>query len=70
MRIPAMIGTVLIGVGAYLLYAGGTFTTREEVLSVGDLKVTAQETHPIAPWAAGAAILGGVVLLAAGLRRK
>ena len=69
MRTPAIIGIVLIGVGAYLLFVGGSFTTRKDVLKVGDLKLTAKESHPIEPWLAGAAIAGGVVLVAAGVRR-
>lgn len=70
MRTPTIIGTVLIAVGAYLYFVGGSFTTHEDVLKVGDLKVTAKESHRIQPWLAGAAILGGVVLVAAGARRR
>ena len=70
MRTPVIIGIVLIGVGAYLLLQGGSFTTREEVLRVGDLKVMAQESHRIAPWLAAGALIGGAVLVAVGLRRK
>lgn len=70
MRIPTIIGVVLVGVGAYLFFQGGVFTTTEDVLKVGDLKVTAQESHPIARWIAGAAVIGGLSLVASGMRRK
>ncbi len=70
MRTQTLIGILLIGVGAYLFFAGGSFSTREDVLKIGDLRVTAQESHPVAPWVAGAAIVGGVALVVAGLRRK
>ncbi|MBL0170187.1 MAG: hypothetical protein IPP90_05550 [Gemmatimonadaceae bacterium] len=70
MRASTIVGIVLIAVGGFLFFQGGSFTTRRDVLKVGDLKVTANESHPIAPWVAGAAILGGVVLVVAGVRRK
>lgn len=70
MRTPTLIGIVLIGIGAALFFQGGSFTSNREVLKVGDLKITAQESRPIQPWVAGAAVLGGVVLVAAGYRGK
>ena len=69
MRASILGGIVLIIVGAILFYRGGTFTTREDVLKVGDLKVTTEERHTIEPWIAGAAVVGGVVLLIVGARR-
>ncbi len=70
MRASTMVGIALIAVGGFLFFQGGSFTTRREVLKVGDLKISADEQRPIQPWVAGAAILGGVVLVAAGVRRK
>ena len=70
MRIPLLAGIVLIAAGAFVLLRGGTFTSRRDVLDVGGLKVTAEEQHPIAPWIAGVALLGGVALVVSGLRRK
>ncbi len=69
MRIPTIAGIVLVCAGAFFAFRGGSFTTTDEVLKVGDLKVTAKESHPIAPWMAGVIVLGGVVLIAVGLRR-
>ncbi len=69
-RMSTIVGIVLIAVGAFLFYRGGSFTTNREVLKVGDLKVTAQERQPIEPWVAGAAVVGGLVLVASGMRRK
>lgn len=70
MRIPTIIGVLLVAAGAYLFFRGGVVKTDEEVLKVGDLKVTAQESHPVEPWIAGAAVIGGVLLVATGSRRK
>ena len=70
MRAPTIIGIVLLAVGAVLFYQGGSLTTRREVLKVGDLKISAEESRPIQPWVAGAAVLCGVVLVATGYRSK
>jgi hypothetical protein len=70
MRVMLLAGLALVLAGSVVLYRGGTFTSRRDVLKVGDLKVTAEEQHPIQPWIAGAAVLAGVVLLVSGARRK
>jgi hypothetical protein len=56
----------LVIIGAFLFFRGGSFSTREDVLKVGDLKVSTEERHTIEPWVAGAAVVGGIVLLVAG----
>ena len=66
MRTSAIAGLVLIIVGAFLFYRGGSFSTREDVLKVGDVKISTEERHTIEPWVAGAAVVGGIVLLLAG----
>ena len=70
MRMSTLAGLVLIVAGAFVLYRGGSFTTRRDVLNVGGLKVTAEEQHPIRPWVAGFAVLAGVALVVTGVRRK
>lgn len=70
MRTSAILGLVLIAVGAFVYFRGGSFTTREDVLKVGDLKVSADKTHPIAPWVAGVAVLAGAVLVVTGMKNK
>ncbi len=72
MRVYVIVGIVLIIVGvAALVYGGITYTTREDVLKVGPIDVTAKEkkTIPISPVLGGAAIVGGVVLVMLGSRK-
>jgi len=69
MRGSVMLGIALIVVGAAVYFRGG-FTTKREVLKVGDLSVSAEERNPIAPWAAGLAVVAGIALVATGARRK
>ena len=70
MRIYTLAGIALIVAGAFVLINGGSFTSRRSVLNVGGLKVSAEEQHPIRPWVAGLALLGGIALLVPGVRRK
>ncbi|MBK6494261.1 MAG: hypothetical protein IPG05_04030 [Gemmatimonadetes bacterium] len=70
MRPLSLAGIALICVGAFLLIRGGTFTTRRDVLEVGDVKLTADEKQTIPPWVGGVAIIAGVVVVAAGMRKN
>ena len=70
MRGSAMVGVALIVVGAVVFFRGGSFTTRREVLKVGDVSVSAEERSSIAPWVAGLAVLAGIALVSTGARRK
>ncbi len=70
MRLSLIAGLLLVIAGAFVLYNGGSFTTQREVLKLGDLKVTAEEEHPVAPWVAGVAIVAGLALVVAGARKK
>ena len=73
MRPTAVIGIVLILLGVLGLVLGGfSFTQKEKVLDVGPIEATAddKETIPIPPVVAILAVVGGVVLVAAGARRS
>ncbi len=68
---PYLIGGILVfGLGIFLLLRGGTFTTRRDVLKVGDVKVTADEQQSIPPWVGGAALAVGLALIVAGAKQK
>lgn len=70
MRLSLIAGILLVLAGGFVLINGGSFTTRRDVLKLGDVKVSAEEQHPIQPWLAGAAIVAGVALVVAGARRR
>lgn len=70
MRPLVLIGVVLIAIGGFLLYQGGTFKTREKVLEIGDVKVTADEKHAVPTWVAGLALVAGLGLVVAGAAQK
>ena len=70
---PAMVvGIALIVIGIVALaYGGFSFTTTEKVAEIGPLKVEKEKTRsvPLPPILGGAAVVAGVVLVAAGTRR-
>jgi uncharacterized membrane protein HdeD (DUF308 family) len=73
MKPAAIIGVLLIVLGvAALAYQGFSYTTRETVIDIGPLKATAdrQRTVPLPPVVGIAAVVGGVVLLVTGARKR
>ncbi len=58
-----LIGLILIVLGiATLAYQGITYTTREKVVDIGPVHVTAQKTRtiPLSPIAGAVALVGGI----------
>ncbi len=72
MKTNTLLGIILIVVGiAAFAYQGITYTTREKVVDLGPLHVTAEKTKtlPLPPIVGGAALLGGIVLLVVGNKK-
>lgn len=68
-----IVGVILIVIGVIALAYGGISYTREEkVLDIGPIEATAErrETIPLPPVLGGLALVGGIVLMIAGSRRK
>ncbi|RYH64332.1 MAG: hypothetical protein EON54_06665 [Alcaligenaceae bacterium] len=72
MKATTVIGALLIIVGAVsLVYRGFNYTSEETVLQVGSVKATAEteKSVPIPTWAGIAALVAGVLVIGAGMRR-
>jgi hypothetical protein len=68
-----LIGIALIALGLIaLVYQGITYTTREKVVDLGPLKITAQKekTIPLPPILGGLAPAGGIVLVVVAAHRS
>ena len=68
-----VLAIILIALGiAVFAYQGITYTTREKVVDLGPLHVTAEKTKtvPLSPILGGIAIVGGIVLLVMGSKKS
>jgi uncharacterized membrane protein len=73
MKTYTIIGIILIVIGIIALaYQGITYTTREKVVDIGPIQMTADKTKtiPLPPIVGGIALLGGIVLVVAGGRKS
>ena len=72
MKTATVAGLILIVLGVIALaYQGITYTTHKKVLDVGPIQATKTEhnTIPLSPVFGGIALVGGVVLILAGIKR-
>lgn len=73
MKSYSLIGIILIVVAvAAFAYQGISYTTREKVIDLGPLQVTADKTRtlPLSPIVGGVALLGGIALLVMGQKKS
>jgi uncharacterized membrane protein len=70
MRPLTLVGILLLALGAFILFRGMSYKSKDEVLKVGDLKASVTEKHAVPAWAGGLAIVAGVVLIAGGMKRR
>ena len=67
-----IIAIILIAAGVVVFtYQGITYTTREKVVDLGPIQMTAEKTKtlPLPPILGAIALVGGIVLLVVGNRR-
>jgi hypothetical protein len=72
MKTNTLIALILIAVGIVAFaYQGITYTSREKVVDLGPVQVTAEKTRtfPLPPIVGGIALVGGIVLLLMGSKK-
>ncbi|MBF0257506.1 MAG: DUF3185 domain-containing protein [Desulfamplus sp.] len=72
MKTTTIIAIILITIGIIAFgYQGITYTTREDVINLGPLKMTAETTKtlPLPPIVGTITLVGGIVLLFAASRK-
>jgi len=72
MRTTTLLAIILIAIGIVAFgYQGITYTTREKVVDLGPLQMTAEKTRTLPlPQIVGAiALVGGIVLLVVGRKK-
>ncbi len=73
MKPSTLAGIVLIAIGLVAFtYQGFTYTTREKVVDVGPIQITADKTKtlPLPPIVGAIALVGGIVLLVMGNKKS
>ncbi len=73
MKSATLLGIILIILGGLALaYQGITYTTREKVVDLGPLKITAdkEKSIPLPPILGALALAGGIVLVFVGVRKS
>lgn len=70
MRVGLIIGALLIAGGLYILIKSPSYSQDKPVLKVGPIEAKVSEQHEIPPWAGGAALAAGIVLVVVGMRGK
>ncbi|KGO33027.1 MAG: DUF3185 domain-containing protein [Desulfoprunum sp.] len=73
MKATLIVAIFLIAIGVVaFVYQGITYTTREKVVDIGPLQVTADTTRtlPLPPIIGAIALIGGIVVLVVGTRKK
>jgi hypothetical protein len=70
MRPQALIGVVLLVLGAFVIFRGVSYSDRDEVLNVGGVEASVESKKAVPTWAGGVAIVAGLVLLASGMKRR
>jgi hypothetical protein len=69
MRILQIVGALLIAGGLFVLIKTPTYSSEKSVFKIGDVEAKVSQEHAIPPWAGGAAIAVGVVLIVVGARK-
>ncbi|MBN2108304.1 MAG: DUF3185 domain-containing protein [Deltaproteobacteria bacterium] len=71
---PKTIGAIILIAGGIVAFAyqGISYITREKVLDLGPLQMTAEttKTFPLPPVIGAVALVGGIVLLVVGHRKE
>jgi len=70
MRPQALIGLVLVVLGVFILVRGMSYSDRDEVLRVGDVKASVESKKAVPAWAGGVAIVAGIALIVSGIKRR
>jgi len=68
-----LVGFILIVLGVLaLVYQGIQYTTKEKILDIGSIKISAdtEKTIPLPPIVGGVALVAGIALILADRRKK
>jgi len=67
--VVVLVGFVIFALGVYIATGQAQYKTSKDVLNVGGLKASVQESHPVPAWSGAIAIAAGAAIVFVGLRR-
>ena len=70
MRGLVLAGILVAAAGIYILVRGLSVTTSDTVVEVGPVKASVEEKRAVPQWVGVVAIVGGLVLVGAGARKR
>jgi hypothetical protein len=69
MRVLQILGAILIAGGLFILIKSPSYSSEKSVLKIGDVEAKVTQQHAVPPWAGGAALAAGVILIVVGARK-
>jgi hypothetical protein len=70
MRVLQIVGALLIAGGLFILIKAPSYSSEKSVFKIGDVEAKVAQERAIPPWAGGAALAAGVVLIVVGARKN
>jgi drug/metabolite transporter (DMT)-like permease len=68
---PQLIAGILLAIlGAFILFRGLSYGSQQSVIQVGDMKASVDARRNVPTWVGAVALVGGVLLIGAGVQRR
>ena len=65
-----LLGVGLVVFGVFVVFQGLTYKSRSDVVKIGDVQISAEERRAIPTWIGVVGMVGGLLLLTGGGRRR
>ncbi len=70
MKPQLVVGILLVFLGAFIVFRGMSYGSEHSVIQVGDVRASMDARRSVPTWVGAVAIVGGVLLIGAGVRRR
>jgi drug/metabolite transporter (DMT)-like permease len=70
MKPQLIVGILILVLGAFIVFRGLNYGSQQSVIQVGDMRASVEARRTIPTWVGAVAIVGGALLVGAGLQRR